>query len=132
MTLTRPLVVLQLFVLAALTACASLNPIAVANTPEQRYNATLLTYDAILEPAIEVLEDESVPVEVRRSIQAAIATSGEAYDAATSAYSDYKRARAAVAAGGQGQVLEVASENLARWTAELEQTLGRVKALADR
>src|SRR5688572_31836368 len=64
------------------TACAALNPLAHAVTPEQKYDAALLTYDAVLEPALEVLEDPAAPLELRRSIQTGIAKSGEVYASA--------------------------------------------------
>lgn len=120
-----------LFVVMLLGGCA-LNPIAVAETPDQKYDATLLTYDAILEPALTLLEDPTTPVELRRTLQQAIAASGNVYTSATQAYANFKNARALVAAGGEGRALEVATENLERWLAELEQTLANLQQLADR
>lgn len=128
--LARSLTVLQLLVVLVLVGCA-LNPISRAETPEQKYDATLLTYDALLEPALEVLEDPAAPANLRLSIQGAIANTGEIYGAAVKAHADFVAARAAVAAGGPGQVLEVATENLEKWTADLTDSLARLDALVD-
>jgi hypothetical protein len=115
----------------ALAACA-LNPIAVANTPEQKYDATLLTYDAVLEPALQLLEDPRAPLELRRSIQAAIAQSGQVYASAQSAFANFKAAKAAVAAGGPGGQLDAATENLGMWTQQLADVLANLKTLTNR
>jgi hypothetical protein len=116
--------------LAVVQACA-LNPVAVAETPEQKFNAVLLTYDALLEPALEVLEDPNVADNVRRSLQAHIAVTGEVYSGAVASYADFRAARAAVAAGGPGTVLATATANLEKWANDLESALGRLDALTN-
>jgi hypothetical protein len=126
--------VLQLFSLIALSlvmAGCALNPIAAAG-PDQKYDAVLLTYDAALDTALVVLEDPAAPANLRRSIQAAIATSGEIYGSAVEAYTAFRSARAEVAAGGPGTVLQTATANLDNWLAQLETSLGRLQALSNR
>lgn len=121
------LVLVALFM--ALTACAALNPIAHAETPEQKYDAALLTYDAILEPALELLEDPTAPANLRRSLQTAIAASGEIYGAGVDVFSKFKAAKAEVAAGGPGTVLATATANLENWMRDLDESLARIQTL---
>lgn len=109
---------------ALIAACANLNPVAVAETPEQRYNAAKLAYDALLTPAIEIIEDPAAPIGVRRTLQELVGTSGELYRAGNAVYADYRAARAAVAAGESPQDrLDIATANLERWAAELNEAV---------
>lgn len=120
-----------LALVSLLGACA-LNPVAVAKTPEQKYNAALLSYDAALEVALEILEDPQAPTNIRTSLRAAVLASGEVYTSAQATFAEFKAAKAAVAAGGPGAQLDVATENLAKWTADLEAVIGRLDALTHR
>lgn len=130
-TLQLTVLVALFFALANLTACA-LNPVAHAVTPEQKYNAALLTYDAALEVALEILEDPQAPTNLRTSVRAAVLASGEVYTSAQATFAEFKAAKAAVAAGGPGNALAVATANLEQWTANLEATIGRLDALTQR
>lgn len=128
----RVLSLLTLLVLFLVLAGCALNPIARAQTPEQKYDAVLLTYDAALEVALDVLEDPSVPTNLRTSLRASIIASGELYAAGVATFADFKAARAALAAGGPGAQLDVATENLGKWVDDLEAAIGRLQALSDR
>ena len=111
------------------TACAT-SPIAIAESPAQKFAATKLTYDAVLAVAVPVLQDNAVPLEARRVLQTAIADSGEIYRSANRAYVDYVAARAELAVGTTtSEKLEIATRNLDRWLATLEETIGRLTTL---
>lgn len=123
--------VITLLVLAVLYACAGLNPVAVAQTPEQRYDAAILSYEALLAPATEIVEDVGAPPPVRRSLQAAIAESGEIYRTSKTVFTEFTAAKAQVtaAAPGAGARLDVATANLESWIAKLEDVTVRIRKL---
>lgn len=121
------------FVFAELAGCAGANPLAVAETPAQKYAAVKLSYDAVLSAALVVIEDTSLPVNLRRSTQAAVAESGELYKTGNQVYTDYLAARGALAAGTTtSEKLEVATVNLEHWLEQMEQHVARIAALAHR
>lgn len=125
-------VLLATFVASLLVACAS-NPIAVAETPAQKYAAIKLTYDAVLSGALELVRDQSVPAEVRTRIQQSAAASGEIYRNANAAYVQFVAARAELAAGQtRSEKLDVATANLERWLGQLETVAGQLAAALDR
>lgn len=121
-----------LAVLAVVAAgCANINPVSVAETPEQRYDAVRMAYDALLEPAVEIVEDESAPLELRRDLQDAIADSGDVYSAGTRVYTEYRAARAAVAAGDSPESrLEIATQNLDEWVRDLNGILDELARMS--
>jgi hypothetical protein len=119
--------------LAALTACQNLNPLAVAQTPAQKYAAVKLTYDALLTPAVDLVEDTTAPIDLRRNVQRAVASSGEAFKSLNTAYVDYVAARATLAQGATtSEKLELATANLEQWVSTLESDLGNIARLLDR
>jgi hypothetical protein len=122
-----------LLALAVLSACANLNPIAVAETPEQKYAAVKLTYDALLTPAVQLIEDTAVPTALRRAMQDAVARSGETYKALNAAYADYLVARETFTGADRTQRLAVVAASLDGWIAQLERHIDALAAgLTDR
>lgn len=135
MSRIRPLApLLFLATLVAFAAgCAGLNPVAVAETPAQKYAAVKLSYDAVLSAAVGVIEDTSLPANVRRSTQAAVAESGELYRTGNQVYTDYLAARGELSAGTTTpEKLEIATVNLEHWLEQMEQHVARIAALAHR
>lgn len=128
MTRSNPFSKFVVLVMAALTlgACANLNPIAVAQTPEQRYAAVKLTYDALLTPAVQLIEDQSAPIALRRALQDAVATSGETYKALNAAYVDYLIARETFAGAERDQRLAVVGASLEGWINQLERHIDTI------
>jgi hypothetical protein len=110
-----------LLMAATLSACANLNPIAVAETPEQKYAAVKLTYDALLTPAVQLVENTAVPNDLRRAMQDAIARSGETYKALNAAYADYVVARETFTGADREQRLAVVAASLDGWITQLGQ-----------
>lgn len=114
---------------AAVVACTS-NPLAVAQTPEQKYAAVKLTYDALLTPAQAFVSDTTIPADTRRAVQAAVAKSGDLYRSLNTAYVDYVAAKAQLAAGTtSADKLNIASANLANWEQQLEGAVGGLASL---
>lgn len=111
-------------------ACQVSNPLAVAQTPEQKYAAVKLTYDALLTPAQTFVADPAIPADARRAVQAAVGKSGELYRSLNGAYVDYIAAKAQLAAGATtADKLNIASANLAQWEQQLEAALGPLASL---
>lgn len=120
-----------LFVLPSLLVACATSPVSIAQTPAQKYAAVKLTYDAVLAVAVPVIEDTAVPINVRRSLQTAVAESGEIFGTLNDAYVQYVAARAELgAAETTSERLEVATRNLERWLAALDETVLRIASLA--
>jgi hypothetical protein len=109
-----------------LSGCANgflnpnLNPIAVAETPEQKYAAVKLSYDALLTPAVQLIEDETAPAPLRLALQEIVAQSGETYRSLNAAHVDYLVARATFAGAERDRRLAVVGAELESWIAKLE------------
>lgn len=122
-----------LLLVMLLEACAGLNPVAVAETPAQKYAAVKLTYDAVLTVGVQIVQDSTVPNEVRRPLQAAIAASGDVYRSANEAYVQFVAARGELATGQTSSAkLDIATANLEKWIGQLQTAGGRLAALAHR
>lgn len=79
-------------VLAAVPACAALNPIdpiAVAQTPDQQAFALLSAYAAVLETAADLARDPAVPAAVKRALSEAEATATPVVLALAAAFDAY-------------------------------------------
>jgi hypothetical protein len=117
---------------AIVTACAS-SPIAVAETPAQKFYAAKLTYDAVLSGALDLVNDGNVPVDVRRTIQQAAIASGDVYRQANQAYTRYVAARGELAAGETtNDKLNIAAASLTNWLTQLEDTAEQLAAVTQR
>lgn len=111
------------------TACA-LNPIAIAETPAQKFYAAKLTYDAVLTGAQAFVADTNAPADLRRSVQQAVAASATVYRSANTAYVDFVAARGELRAGETTSAkVEIATANLTNWLSQLEDTAGRLASL---
>jgi hypothetical protein len=87
--------------LAATPACATMNldnPVAIAQTADQKAYALLASYAAVLETAGALVRDPALPVETRRALIRAEAVATPAAGALRAAYVAYLRARAEYAA----------------------------------
>lgn len=124
------LVITAAIVASLFAACATTNPLAVAQTPAQKYAAIKLTYDALLTPAATVVADTTVPANTRRALQAAVAASGDIYNSLNTAYIDYLAAKGALGAGETtSDKLNIASANLDHWIAQLQTVVERLATL---
>jgi hypothetical protein len=131
--LTLGLFLPLLVVAMLLSACQGLNPLAVAETPAQRYAAVKLTYDALLTPAVTLVQDEAAPVAVRRTVQQAVAASAGVYASLNAAYVDFQVARVAVQAGESPEArLTTAAAELENWIAQLDGHLTALASALDR
>lgn len=117
---------------AMLAACANLNPIAVAQTPEQKYAAVKLTYDALLTPAETLVADTAVPAQVRRALQDTVAQSGDVYRSLNRAYADYIVARETFTGADREQRLAVVAGALDGWITQLEGHIDSIAAALKR
>lgn len=92
--------------LAATPACAAVraptlaNPVAAAQTADQKAYALLETYAATLEAATGLVRDPALPVEAKRALIRAEAAATPAAETLRIAYVGYLRARADYAALG--------------------------------
>jgi len=131
---TAPAVsLLMIAALTALTACSALNPLHVAQTPEQKYAAVKLTYDALLTVAQTFVADQTIPPDARRAVQSAVGKSGELYKSLNTAFVEYVAAKSQLAAGATtSDKLNVATTNLATWVAQLEAAVGPLAVLLHR
>lgn len=129
----RLFTVIPFMLVLLIAACASLNPVAIAVTPEQKFDAVLLTYNALLEPATQLVEDATAPTSVRRALQNAIGASGLIYNGANNAHRDFLAAKAAVAAGTDTpDKLTIATANLEKWSGQLDGIVAQLQTLTHR
>lgn len=136
LTRTRfPWLALALFAFftQVLTACAT-SPLAIAQTPEQKYAAIKVTYDAVLAGAQTFVADTTAPADLRRAVQAAAVESGTIYVSANQAYQEFVAAKAQLAAAPDtpGARLDVATQNLERWLGQLDSAAADLKRLSSR
>lgn len=123
-------VTLILSLLLALTACAT-SPLAIAQTPEQKYAAAKFELDAVLQAAAVFVEDQSVDAGARRSVQAAVAQSHTVYLSANDAYVKFVAAKGELAAGATPtDKVTIAAKNLERWLGDLDTISKRIAAIA--
>lgn len=84
-------------VLAATPACATAkleNPVAVAQTADQKAYALLASYAAVLEEATDLVRDPALPVDAKRTLVRAERIATPAAQALRIAFVTYLRARA--------------------------------------
>lgn len=118
--------------LLMLNACAS-GLLAKADTPEQRYAAVKLTYDAALATAYEIVADTAAPLELRRTVQKLVGDSADIYRSSNAAYLEFIQARDALAAGTTpAEKLTIATANLERWIGSLDAAGGKLRAATRR
>lgn len=114
-----------LFVWAALSGCASVpNPVAAAETPDQKAFALYGQYTILVETAADLVEDPRVPNPVKLRIQQADARLTPAVipmGGAARQYRDYRELLAEARAAGQGDRAESLAESLAAWETRLQE-----------
>lgn len=121
--------------ISVLVIACQTNPIAIAETPAQRAYALVGLYNVLLEPAVEIIEDESAPLEVRRSLQDGVRATAPVVDELEDALRAYLTERAAWEAGGPRtptDTLDALSENLERWMFEAEARIDTLQELLRR
>lgn len=121
--------------LAFTPACAALhlnapNPIAAAQTDDQRAYALIQSYAALIEAATAIIRDPAVPLEAKRAIGRAEAAATPSVQTLEIAFSAYLRARTAyeAASGGDDSTLARALNALNAATQALGQAIARAQA----
>ena len=116
-------------------ACAALhftppNPIAAAQTNDQRAYALIQSYGALIETAATVVRDPSVPIEVKRAIGRAEAAATPSVQTLQIAFSAYLRAHAAyvTASRADDSTLTRALNALNAASQSLGQSINRAQA----
>ncbi|MBI3439723.1 MAG: hypothetical protein HY054_13940 [Proteobacteria bacterium] len=129
--------------LTLMPACAALhlnapNPIAAAQTTDQRAYALIQSYGALIETATSVVRDPSVPMAAKRAIGRAEAAATPAVSTLEVAFSAYLRARAAYEAASRADeaalthalnALNAASQALAQAIDRAQAPLGELQSL---
>lgn len=123
---TFPPLLLLLVALVALSGCATVGgPVAAAETVEQRAFALYGTFAVFEETAADIVEDEAVPVEIRRAIQSADSRAKPVVDSMLAAALEANRIRLQVAAGTN------TTERLLIVVGQLEGWIARAGPLVD-
>lgn len=113
--------VAALFLAVTMIAGCAGSPVDIAETPAQRGFAILGEYNALLEPVVEVIEDESVGIELRRELQDLEAQTTPVMDSLQDALEAYIEARNT----WRDAPTDTATERLNTVTDNLEQWVGR-------
>ena len=105
---------------ALLQGCANTNPVAAADTPEQRAYAAYGTFVIAQETAADLVEDASIPDGVRLRIISAEERAKPVADSLLDAYTEYLIIKAEFDEGRTGdQRLIIAANNLDDWVTQL-------------
>ncbi len=117
-----------LFLLLVLAGCQA-NPLATAETTEQRAFAVLGLYQIVVEEAAVAVNDSAIPINVRRGIQRAVGDAKPVRTELSAAYLEYSAIRREfdVAETSEARVL-AAARNLDSWVARLEPIIDRLIA----
>ncbi len=128
-------VALMLPLLALMLASCASSPTGIAETTAQRGYAVLGEYNLLLEPIVEIIEDESAPLELRRALQNAEARATPVMDSLQAALERYTDARVAWASeptSTNAERLDLVSDNLAGWVEDASNVLAELDAALDR
>lgn len=103
----------------ALHGCAS-NPVAAANTLDQKAYAIYGTFVIVEEQGAKLVSDPTTPAAIKAAIRSTDARAKPTADALTTALHQYDTAVASVKAGGPGTAgaLSTAQANLTTWIAQ--------------
>jgi len=93
-------VLLCIFAIGALQGCAIASPYKAAQTPEQQAYAIYGTFVIFEEAAVGIVQDQSIPLNIRRAIQAADARAKPVMDALLDAALEVNAARKEVGSAG--------------------------------
>ncbi len=109
-----------LLLLVGLQGCASTNPLAAAETSEQRAYAAYGTFVIFQEKAVDLVGEESIPSDVRLRIIAAEDRAKPVADNLLDAYVEFLVVKAEFNAGNTSQDrLVVAANSLDDWVTRL-------------
>lgn len=112
----------------ALQACQH-NPIAMAETPNQRVGAILQVYNVALESAADIVQDGTLPGEFRATVQRIALETGPIVAGLEDAWLEYERARILLERGETpAQRLAIVAANLEQWLTRGEEALLRLAA----
>lgn len=119
--------------LVAVAGCGLVNnPLAVAETPDQKVYAILATYNVVLESAADIVEDESLPLDLRVTVQEVEAQTTPVIDGLDAAYAEFVLERAKFNADmTTAERLSVVAANLEGWVARAEAALLRLSELTE-
>jgi hypothetical protein len=129
--------------LALTPACAALhfnapNPIAAAQTNDQRAYALIESYGALVETATIIVRDPSIPIEAKRALGRAEAAATPAVQTLEIAFSAYLRSRAEYEAASRSDdsamtravnALNVAARALGQALARAQAPVAELQAL---
>jgi len=117
--------------LAATPACASAshaNPVAVAQTADQKAYALLASYAAVLEEATDLVRDPALPADARRALIRAERIATPAAQALRIAFVTYLRARADYEAAATLPERERTAAHIAIAALRLSEAIGAAQA----
>lgn len=105
----------------ALAGCTG-NPVATAETPNQKAGALLGVWNIVLEDAVEILEDRSIPNSVAAPVNTARIAGTRVAQTLSGALVDYELEKALFDAGeGSVAKVDIAAANLERWFDRLQE-----------
>ncbi len=118
--------------LAGITACSS-NPLAVAQNDEQRAYALLGLSAIVVSAGADIIEDPTVDLSIRRSLQKALADAREPIESLDEAAMEYLSIKNQFLAGDTTESrVQIAADNLISWInltepiiTQLSQSVGR-------
>lgn len=126
--LKRPLYLLPLILLAAISACAA-NPHKTAQTTEQHADAVYGELTILKEQGARILNDATVSDAVKRPIAEIIVEAKPVTDGMQDSLNLYSQIKAQVAAGTNTQArLAVVDRELAGWIAQAQPLINRLIA----
>ena len=106
--------------LACLAGCSAWNPIAAAETPAQRYDAAMLTFDAVLDVAVEVVDHPDTPDDLRERIRVTANAADDVYRRGRRLFGAYLAAQAAREAGADPRHARAALDALEAWIGNMD------------
>lgn len=114
-----PVLLLALVAIASLPGCATVSaPTKAAETVEQKAFAVYGTFVIFEEAGADIVENTSLPLDVRRAVQNTDRTAKPVADALVAAALEAQRIRLQVEAGANTvERLDIATANLERWIA---------------
>lgn len=116
----------------ALAGCASLNPIAVAETPAQKAYAVERTYNIVLEGALDLVNDPAVSSGIKSNIRSIERRTTPVIDSLSQAFTDYMVARAQLDLGETTEDrVAILAANLESWIRNAERALVELAAAVD-
>lgn len=111
------------------SACASLNPFAAADGPEEKAYAVLGTYHVFQAQALKIASDRTLPDKVRLAVADADAAAVPILKSLDKALADALDARDALDAGKTSKErVSIVLTNLLEWTQKAQRAVNNLKA----